>query len=605
VTTTGDLDWTEDGQPRSTLYGDVYYSAEDGLAESRAVYLAGCGLPEAWTDRSHFVVAELGFGTGLNILALVDLWRRTARSDQTLQIFSIEAHLISADEARRALAVWPELADLAKILTDQWPARRQGRHRMTFPGTGVTLDLALQEVGAALEDWSGQADAWFLDGFSPALNPAMWRDEVIHLVGKQSAPGARLASFTVAGAVRRALESVGFSVAKVPGFGRKRERLEARLPGSALEAGSTTVAIIGAGIAGASVARALRELGHNPVVFEAVHAGSGASGNPAALVTPRLDAGLGHVADLAVQAFERAIALYRDLPEAHISKGVLQLAFGPGDIGRFTKIAEAGLFAPDSLHILAPEETSLYLGEPQTVGGLLQDQALVIEPRRVLDAWIGQPHAARVHDLSFSDGRWHVIGADRALLGQFDAIILAGGADIPMIWDTPDLTPVRGQASWTQATHPPGAAAWSGYIIPTRNGHLFGSTYDRGDTGTDLRPEDHQRNLDLLALGRPGLVASLSPASDLEGRARLRATTVDQLPLAGETEHPGLFVLTGLGSRGFTWGPLMGDHVASLVAGTPSPLPGPLARLIDPARFAERAGRRGQPYIPARRPSRS
>ena len=190
------LVWNEAGQPRSRLYGDIYFSTEDGLAETRAVFLQGCGLPGAWEGRSSFTVGELGFGTGLNILALLDLWARHRPPGGQLNIFSIEAHPLSREDAHRALEVWPDLAPLAGQLLAQWPAATRGFHRIDFPDLGARLDLAIMEVESALEAWTGQADAWFLDGFSPALNPQMWREEVLALVGLRSAPGARAATFT-------------------------------------------------------------------------------------------------------------------------------------------------------------------------------------------------------------------------------------------------------------------------------------------------------------------------------------------------------------------------------------------------------------------------
>jgi len=229
------LDWSPEGEPRSRLYGDVYFSAEDGLSEARTVFLQGCDLPRAWSDRQHFVVGELGFGTGLNILALLDLWRTSRPGQGRLSVFSIEAHLMSQEEASRALSRWPELSDLAEGILAQWPRTRSGRHRMDLPGLGVTIDLALMEVSQALEGWLGRADAWFLDGFSPALNPAMWTDEVLAMIAARTAPGGQAATFTVAGQVRRGLQAAGFQVEKRQGFGRKRERLEAILPGKSPE----------------------------------------------------------------------------------------------------------------------------------------------------------------------------------------------------------------------------------------------------------------------------------------------------------------------------------------------------------------------------------
>src|SRR5512143_1731521 len=135
------LAWSEDGQPRSRLYDDVYFSAEDGLAEARAVFLEGCGLPDAWQGRDRFVVGELGFGTGLNVLALIELWARTRPPQGRLHVFSVEAHPIAAPDARRALRRWPELGELSDRLPDRWPGRAKGPHRLEFPDLGVILDV--------------------------------------------------------------------------------------------------------------------------------------------------------------------------------------------------------------------------------------------------------------------------------------------------------------------------------------------------------------------------------------------------------------------------------------------------------------------------------
>ena len=148
-------------------------------------------------------------------------------------------------------------------------------------------------------------------------------NEVLQGVAARSAPGARAATFTVAGQVRRGLSAAGFEVRRAPGHGRKRERLEAIFPGQGLDpADPGRVAVIGAGIAGASVVRALRRLGVEPVHFEAETPGAGASGNPAGLVTPRLDAGLGPIARLAAQAYLRALDVFPEVPGAVLARGL-------------------------------------------------------------------------------------------------------------------------------------------------------------------------------------------------------------------------------------------------------------------------------------------
>jgi tRNA 5-methylaminomethyl-2-thiouridine biosynthesis bifunctional protein len=587
------LDWSAEGQPRSRLYGDVYFSAEDGLAESRAVFLQGCGLPEAWAGRSRFVVGELGFGTGLNIAALLALWAAARPSGGRLHVFSIEAHPIAADDAARALGRWPELGDVAGPLLARWPGRARGVHRVELPALGATLDLAVMDVAAALGRWSGRADAWFLDGFAPALNPAMWSEAVLDLVAQRSAPGARAATFTVAGAVRRGLAAAGFAVEKKPGFGRKRERLEARLPGALADGpGARSVAVIGGGVAGAAAARAVRALGAAAVVVEAQALGAGGSGNPAALVTPRLDAGLGAPAELFATAFRRAVRLYAETPQAIVARGVLQLAQGPRDVERFGKIAASDLFEPGTLDLLAPAAATGRLGEPAPTA-LAQESALVIEPAAVLAGWAGEIRRAQVAALERTEAGWRLIDAQGATILVADAVVLAAGLASAALAPALPLSPVRGQASWTSAPAGarPAAAAWGGYLLPTRDGALFGATHDRGDEGLEVRAGDHLRNLATLAQARPGLAARLADAP-LDGRAAIRATTPDRLPIAGALAD-GLYALTGFGSRGFSLAPLLAEHVAAQAVGAPSPLAVDLAALVEPGRFARRAARRG------------
>lgn len=591
------LAWDQDGVPRSETYGDVYFSVADGLAESRAVFLQGCGLPQAWADRSHFVVAELGFGTGLNILALLQLWQAEGPATGHLHIFSIEAHPLTADEAIRALRAWPELADLSALLIGQWPGQARGVHRIDLPHLRVVIDVAVMEVEAALTSWTGFADAWFLDGFSPALNPQMWRDEVLALVAARSAPGARLATFTVAGAVRRGLAAHGFNVDKRPGFGRKRERLEAVWPGQARSDSSKAapvVAVIGAGIAGTALVRAFAHAGIGVQLFEAEHAGAGASGNPAALMTPRLDAGAGLAGLLHAQAYRHAQGVYRrETPQAILAEGVMQLETTAADSRRFDIIAEQDLFEPGDFERLNTEQASARLGEPASVGGLWMAQALTLEPLKVLEAWRGPIAQGTVSRLeSASNGQWILRDEQGEILARVDQVCVAAGAGAAALLDSLPFVPVRGQASWTQAGTLQTAAAWGGYAVATRTGVLFGATHDRGETQTESRDDDNHRNRAALEKGLPLLAATLD-GHPLEARARIRATVPDQLPVVGSMpDQPGLMVLGALGSRGFTLAPLLADHLVAIALNRPSPLPRAVIKALEPGRFAERQRRR-------------
>lgn len=591
------LAWDQYGVPRSKTYGDVYFSVADGLAESRAVFLEGCGLPQAWANRSHFVVAELGFGTGLNILALLQLWQAQAPKNGHLHIFSIEAHPLTAEEAIRALSTWPELADLSALLIAQWPGQARGFHRIDLPDLRVVIDVAVMEVEEALTSWTGMADAWFLDGFSPAVNPQMWREEVLALVAARSAPSARVATFTVAGSVRRGLAAQGFSVDKRPGFGRKRERLEAVLPGlTQIESRKVapTVAVIGAGIAGAALVRAFSRAGLVVRLFEAEQAGAGASGNPSALMTPRLDAGGGVAGMLHAQAYGHALSVYhRETPQAILAEGVMQLETAPADSRRFDIVAEQDLFEPQDFERLDAAQSSDRLGETALVGGLWMARALSLEPSSVLQSWLGAVTQGAVASLHREpDGQWTLHDGHGTALTTVDQVFVAAGAGASALLCDLPFVPVRGQASWTESGALHTAAAWGGYAVPTRSGVLYGATHDRGETQTDIRADDNDRNRAVLEAGLPILAAQLEGQA-VQARASLRATVPDQLPVVGQiADQPGLMVLGALGSRGFTLAPLLAEHLVAVSLGHPSPLPRAVIKALEPGRFAERQRRR-------------
>lgn len=572
-----------DGQPRSRLFGDIYYSLEDGLAESRAVFLAGCGLPQAWVGRRRFTVAELGFGSGLNIAALLQLWKETRPADGQLHVFTIEGFPLDREEARQALSSWPEISEAAEALLDQWPTKRRGLHRIDLPGFAATVDVAIMEVEPALAGWSGQADAWFLDGFSPALNPEMWRDEILALVGARSAPGAVAATFTVAGQVRRGLADAGFEVAKAPGHGRKRQRLEARMPGELQPETAPRVAIVGAGVAGASLARAFEAEGVTPLVFEASAPGAGASGNRAALVMPALDAGNDDRSRLYAQAFARAVQLYDRIPDALVAKGAVQVEAAERDARRFDSVAVQDTFTPGAVHRLDADQTANTLAEPPGAGGLAFDEARVVSPEAILREWLPRMHQVEIASVDRSGEVWRLTGVAGEIF-EADVVVLANG------WRTAALTPlpimpVRGQASFCAATLDITASASGAYAVPATDGVLFGATHDRGDTDESVRPHDNERNFEALKAFRPKLASAMAGRA-ISGRASVRGTTPDRMPLAGQIE-PGLFVLAGLGSRGFATAPLLADHIAALATGSPSPLPRDLAARVDPSRFAK------------------
>ncbi|MGB0900226.1 tRNA (5-methylaminomethyl-2-thiouridine)(34)-methyltransferase MnmD [Halocynthiibacter sp.] len=208
------LSWRDDGVPVSDRFDDPYFSVVNGLEETRHVFLGGNGLPARFRDGFH--IAELGFGTGLNMLATYLMWRETDQTG-TLHFTSFEAFPMQASEMDQALSHFPEAHAIAAPFLDQWNA---GNRQIELPG--LVANIHIGDAREILPKLNLFADAWFLDGFAPAKNPELWSTEILHGVAKNTAKGGTFATYTAAGFVRRTLDAAGFDVTRVPGFGRKR-----------------------------------------------------------------------------------------------------------------------------------------------------------------------------------------------------------------------------------------------------------------------------------------------------------------------------------------------------------------------------------------------
>ncbi|WP_306114773.1 MULTISPECIES: tRNA (5-methylaminomethyl-2-thiouridine)(34)-methyltransferase MnmD [unclassified Roseovarius] len=217
-----DIDWRAGDVPVSTRFDDPYFSLENGLEETRYVFLDGNGLPGRFRDGFH--VAELGFGTGLNFLTTLLAWQASGVSGRLL-FTSFEAYPMAAPDMAQALSAFPELVEPAGHLIRAWD---RGETTVTLPG-GVELRIVVGDARATLPEWQHKADAWFLDGFSPAKNPELWGPDLMAEVGRCTAPSGTAATYTAAGFVRRGLEDAGFDVTRRPGYGRKRHMTVATL----------------------------------------------------------------------------------------------------------------------------------------------------------------------------------------------------------------------------------------------------------------------------------------------------------------------------------------------------------------------------------------
>ncbi|MEO0982495.1 MAG: FAD-dependent 5-carboxymethylaminomethyl-2-thiouridine(34) oxidoreductase MnmC [Pseudomonadota bacterium] len=608
------LEWTEDGAPRAAWADDIYFSPQDGLDEARAVFLRGCNLPEAWTERSVFTVAELGFGTGLNFLALWDLWRRARPAPNArLNFVSFEGFPLDREDAARALKNWLEISDLGHRLRDRWPDRARGVRRLDWPEDGVSLTLHIDDITPALATSRFQADAWFLDGFAPSKNAPMWAPEIVEMVAERSVPGTKLATFTVAGHVRRALEAAGFAVVKAPGHGRKRERLEATLE----TAKKTTtpdvqglrpralkprrVAVVGAGVAGASAARAFCLRGAETVVYDAAAApATGASGNPLALLMPRLDAADTAQARLLIDAYLHARATYAGLSGAEPCE-VVQNPQSEADQARLAKV-------------LADPPLGLEDLEAIRGGGLLHKGAMILRPDRLVPALLDSV-ALELGEAVEIDIRRRTVNGE-----VFDAIVVANGMAACEVsgLEWLDLTPRRGQVDFVSgaARTNPSAVASGRYVLTSGGDRLVGATF-APDGPAEPSATDRADNLSHVARLSPWMATDFE-RREVSSRVGVRATTPDRLPYIGAAPdldaaldvfsglrtgrlvdadapyHSGVFLALGFGARGFTWGPWAGAVLAAQAFGDPAPASRPALEAVSPMRSILRGLKRGR-----------
>ncbi|MFC3626009.1 bifunctional tRNA (5-methylaminomethyl-2-thiouridine)(34)-methyltransferase MnmD/FAD-dependent 5-carboxymethylaminomethyl-2-thiouridine(34) oxidoreductase MnmC [Vogesella amnigena] len=640
------LDWSS-GQPVASDYGDVYFSRDSGIDETRHVFIHHNQLPArfaALADNAVFSIGETGFGTGLNFLVAWQTFLQHAPASARLAFVSTEKHPLQPDDLQRALAMWPQLAPQAEQLLQQYAELPPGWHRFTLQDGRISLTLLVGDALETLPQLDAAIDAWFLDGFAPSRNPDMWQPALFQQLARLSAPGATLATFTCAGMVRRGLTAAGFSVEKVAGHGSKREMTRGQLvtPPAAgwlapwyarprQQAAERSAIVIGAGIAGASVAHSLALRGWQVTVLDRQPApASEASGNPQGVLYTKLSPHFTPLTRLLLAGYSHSLrTLAAQLPPGEESWqpcGVLQLAHDADEAKRQQGLANAGL-PTGILHAVSAQQASQLAGVPLTHSGLYFPQGGWLHPPALVRQLLAHPNirlrtGCSVDSLQqLENGQW-LAANQHGELARASVAVLANANDVRQFaaGSQLPLKPIRGQVSVLPATAASRALrsviCGEGYISPARHdSHCFGATFKFEQPAGATTPGEHQENLAMLADMVPALYQALGgdslQASDCTGRAALRCTSPDYLPLAGPLVDaeafrqqyailsrdatlqpdtpapylPGLYVTTGHGSRGMVTAPLCGEVLASLLENEPLPLPKGLMDALHPSRF--------------------
>ena len=610
----------KDGAAYSEQFGDIYWSLEGELEETRHVFLSGNGLPARWAGRERFTLLETGFGTGLNFLCAWQLWRDAAPAGARLHYIAVDRHPFRRDDLAQIHRLWPDLAPLGKRLLERYPPLIPGFHRIHLDGGRVTLTLLWGEAAQMLAQVAARVDAFFLDGFAPSRNPAMWGEALFAQLARLAGTDATCATYTVSGEVRRGLAAAGFAVEKRPGFGRKREMLAGRYTGRNDPRGTAAMhaIIIGAGIAGTLCAERLAARGWRIDLIERRDGlARETSGNPAGVLQPVPSADWNRLSRATIAGFHYALRRLDEFDAANPGLiwrqcGVLRMARDERAAERQKRIAGAGMLPPEVLRWVEADEASALAGWPAPAPGWWFPEGCWVHPPSLCSAALNAAGAAvrlltlnHAADIRQSANGWRAVDERGITIAEAPVVILANGhlarRFAPAAWLP--LRPVRGQITCIPAEPDRvlrTVVAREGYVTPATSFgvHVVGATYEEGSTDETARDEDHRANLDRLKHLLPDFAATVDP-SRVAGRAGIRTVGPDRLPLAGAIPEgpannaavPGLHGLLGLGSRGLVYAPLLAELLACRLNDEPLPVEADLAETLS---FARLFGRRSQ-----------
>jgi tRNA 5-methylaminomethyl-2-thiouridine biosynthesis bifunctional protein len=582
VTNQSNIIFQNDGSPYSTLFGDIYFDTNNGVSQSECIFINGNNIQtrlEKYPD--NFVIAETGFGTGLNFLLTLQIFQKIQQNQlnvglspskkTSLRFISVEKYPLSRSQLAQSLKILPQLTDFGQQLIEQYPENPVKSVTLSFLDGSVTLQLIFDDATQGLTTLaqhkygrsSGLVDAWFLDGFSPAKNPEMWQPELFQQITRLSKEQATLATFTVSGKVKRQLIAAGFRVAKLTGNSKKSEVLTGvfqhnPLSGKSYQQRPTInkpqhVSIIGGGIASACAAYALTKSGVKVTVYcQDFSVAQGASSNNIGALYPLIHQQTDDISLFYQQAFEQAISCYKEIAEQgfnydHDWCGLLEISYKPALTLRQQHIDNSKLWPESLIHSVDKEQASKLAGVTLDHGGLFFPKAGWIAPAQLVKQVFKAAESTnrlrietgfKIDKISQQpDGKWLLHSTTENF--QANVLIYCGGAQgIPLnIIKQLPLTSVRGQvtsmASNEKIESLSTVICHKGYLTPANNNlHCIGATFQKNNFDTTAKAEEDEFNLNMLEKCLPGL-AQFNTSDIVSSKARLRCMTPDHMPMVG------------------------------------------------------------------------
>ena len=574
------IHFNEENTPVSDKFDDVYFSNQDGLAETHYVFLEGNQLWERWVNyqEAHFVIAETGFGTGLNFFAVTTLFRefRQKHPDSPLKrlyFISFEKYPLLLDALQQAHLAYPQFSHLAQHLQQHWLNPIQGCYRFHFDET--TLDLWFGDVSENLPQlgdyMNDKIDAWFLDGFAPSKNPDMWNEQLYQQMFRFTKPQGTFATFTAASAVRKGLENAGFDITKRKGFGKKRECLSGQKTQekpTALSApwfhsqpanlNKQDIAIIGGGIASLCTAISLVKRGAKITIYcEAEQTALNASGNKQGAFYPQLSDDNDRNIRFYIHAFAYGHqflqwAIQQQIEFEHEFCGVALCAYNEKAESKLNKIAELNL-PSDLYQSLSQSELSEKVGLPLPFGGAFIPQGAWLAPRQLVQhtfAFLEKQGvqiktSQKATALSQTENGWQITTAENETFCH-EVVILANGHKLTEFEQTQKLPlyPVRGQVSQIPTSENllklKTVLCYDGYLTPVdqaKTSHCIGASHVRDNATREFSLTEQQENQQKIQQNIPEEWTKEVDTSGNLARIGVRCSVRDLTPMMGAVPH--------------------------------------------------------------------
>lgn len=596
------------------------------------------GLPQAWAGQTAWRILDTHFSLGFNFLSTWQAWKSDRLRPHMLHYVSLTSAPPSLDELRASAESFPELRELLQELAAQWFGLLPGFHRFTLNSGRVLLTLCVGDLTAMLRQQQFNADTVYLDpGQAAPLDhtaASAWDLWAVKALARCCRRGTGLVTTTDASDLLADLTQCGFELQPSetlpqsgllsghfnPRWTIKNSREQSVAPSVPVD----TCAVIGAGLAGASVAAALARRGWQVRVLDQGDApAAGASGLPVGLVVPHVSAD-----DCPLSRLSRSgVRLMLQQARSLLQQGQDWQATGTlehrvdGTPGLPANWPAPGL---DWSQMTTPDKATQQLADTTWKHGIAADdptiwhaQAAWLKPAQLVRAWLSQPGVtfqgnARVAALRQNGDQWELLDAQGQVLTSASRVIFANASGAkPLIESLQIALPflgicvqqlsgmhgLLGQLSWSlhrgaaDAAFPPFPVNGAGSVVPMvpvegGTAWFIGSSYQPDNKPALPDEKNHAANLGRLNKLIPQLGQALAAqfeAGHINGWKNTRCVTADRLPMVGplyKADNPSLWICAGMGSRGMSFAVLCAELLAARWGAEPLAVEASLAQSV-------------------------